>query len=81
VTLVAECKWTNRPLRSSIIADLDTYKIPALRDAGFRVVDEPRIVLFSKAGYSEGLRTLAASGERIELVDVPSELTARANLE
>jgi AAA+ ATPase superfamily predicted ATPase len=76
VTLVAECKWTRRPLEASIVADLDTYKVPALVDAGFEVVERPRVVLFSRSGYSEGLQTLADRDERIELVDVESELAA-----
>lgn len=51
VTLVAECKWTTKPLGPDIITDLDTYKIPALRDAGFKIADDLSIVLFSKTGY------------------------------
>lgn len=77
VTLVAECKWTSRPLGPSIIEDLDTYKIAALRDAGFQI-DSPKIVLFSKAGYTERLSERAGRDRRIELVDVPRELEACA---
>lgn len=76
VTAVAECKWTNRPLTSSIVTDLNTYKIPALRDAGLNVVEHPRIILMCRSGYSDGLRELAAADERIELVDVPTALSA-----
>ena len=57
------------------------YLIPALQDAGLRVVDEPKIVLFSRSGYSAGLRNLAEHDDRIELVDVPAELRADANHE
>jgi AAA+ ATPase superfamily predicted ATPase len=74
ITLLAECKWTNRPLGPAIVADIDDYKIPALRDAGFRVADEPRIVLFARAGYSAALQDLAARDGRIELIDVAKEL-------
>ncbi|MGH3280974.1 MAG: ATP-binding protein [Trebonia sp.] len=76
VTLVAECKWTNKPLDRGIVTDLETYKIPALRDAGFKIADPLRIVLFSKAGYGRSLRELANVDSRIELVDVPAELAA-----
>jgi AAA+ ATPase superfamily predicted ATPase len=79
VTLAAECKWTNRPLGPSVVADLDTYKIPALKDAGLRVVERPRIVLFSKAGYSAGLRALAETDGRIQLVDVAAEFGGTRN--
>ena len=71
VSLLAECKWTNRLLTPRIVGDLDDYKIPALKESGFNVVDEPKIVLFSKAGYSDSLRDLAEADQRIELVNVP----------
>jgi len=76
VTLVAECKWTNKPLTPKIVSDLETYKVPALRDAGFKIADPLRFVLFAKAGYSQSLRELADNDPRTELVDVPGELTA-----
>jgi AAA+ ATPase superfamily predicted ATPase len=74
VTLVAECKWTNRPMTPAIVRDLDTYKLPALRDAGFNVVGRPRLVLFSKSGYSDSLHRLAGEDDRLELIDVTSAL-------
>lgn len=40
-------------LTPAIINDLDTYKIPALRQSGLKVVPEPRIILASNAGYSD----------------------------
>jgi hypothetical protein len=63
-TVVAEAKWTNRPLTPAIINDLDTYKIPALRQSGLNIVAEPRIVLASKAGYSDSLVKLAAASDQ-----------------
>ena len=77
VTLVAESKWTRRRLDTSIVTDIDMYKIPALEDAGFRVADCPRIVLFSRSGYSDGLHALADRDDRIELVDVEAALRTR----
>ncbi len=74
VTLAAECKWTNRPV-STIVMDLDDYKIRALREAGFRVAERPKIILFSKAGYTDGLRQLAEDHDHIELVEVVTALT------
>jgi uncharacterized protein len=75
VTAVAECKWTNKQLTPSIVTDLDTYKIPALRDAGFKVAQDPRIILMCRSGYSDSLMELAADDARIELVDVPDALS------
>jgi uncharacterized protein len=76
VTLVGECKWTNKPLDQGIVTDLERYKIPALRDAGFKIADSLRIVLFAKAGYGQSLRERAVADSRIELVEVPPELAA-----
>jgi uncharacterized protein len=76
VTVVAEAKWTNSALTAAIVGDLDTYKIPALRQSGLKVVTRPRIVLFSKAGYVRSLVQLAADDDRIELVDVRVALGA-----
>lgn len=75
VTFVAEAKWTNKPLTPAIVTDLDEYKIPALRDSPLTVVANPKIVLFSKAGYSDSLRNLAERDERIELVDIAAALS------
>lgn len=75
VTAVVECKWTNTQLTPSIVTDLDTYKIPALRDGGLKVVKDPRIILMCRSGYSESLVELAETGDRIELVDVPAALS------
>jgi hypothetical protein len=76
VSLVAEAKWTNRPLGPGVLRDLQTYKLPALRQSGLRVADQPHVVLFSKAGYTPSLVSAASEDERIELVDVPAELAA-----
>lgn len=75
VTAVVECKWTNKQLTPSIVTDLDTYKIPALRDAGFKVVKDPRIILMSRSGYSDSLVELAAHDSRIDLIDISTELS------
>ena len=75
VSLVAECKWTTKQLTPQIVTDIDTYKVPALSDHGFSVSNQLRIVLFSKSGYSDGLVELAASDQRIELVELTKELS------
>lgn len=75
VTVVAECKWTKQPLTSAIVDDLDTYKIPALRDAGLKVAKDPAIILFCRSGYDDALVDRAEqSAGRIELVDVAAAL-------
>lgn len=78
VTAIAECKWTNKPLTSAIVADLDSFKIPALRDAGLKVAPDLRIILMCRSGYSASLSRLAASDPRITLVDVPAALAVHS---
>ena len=77
VVVVAEAKWTNRPLDAVIVTDIERYKIPALRQSGLKVADRPLIVLFSRSGYSTRLHELARDAEHITLVDVPTELARR----
>lgn len=36
---MSESKWTIKQLDPSVVTDLDQYKIPALRDGGFRLFD------------------------------------------
>lgn len=76
VSLIAECKWTRKQLDAGIVWELDNYKVPALQDAGFKFTDGLSIVLFSKAGYSKSLSDLAKTDRRIELVNVPEELSS-----
>jgi AAA+ ATPase superfamily predicted ATPase len=79
VTLVAECKWTSKELGPPVLTALDTYKIPALRQASLRLADELKIVLFARSGYAPSLRELGARDGRIELVDVPAQLALAAS--
>ena len=73
VVVVAEAKWTTAPLSPTIIDDLETYKIPALRQ-DLNVTARPHIVLFSKSGYTAALQALAARETHITLVDVAQAL-------
>ena len=75
VTAVAECKWTNRPLTPAIVHDLDRYKLPALVDSGMKISNDLRLILFCRSGYSDDLVELATDDPRIELVNVPHELS------
>lgn len=69
VTLVGECKWTTKPLPAAILDDLRSFKLPALRQDGVRLAaGGPLIVLFSRAGFSDGLR--AAAGDQVRLVEL-----------
>lgn len=69
VAIVGECKWTNRPVGVSLLADLENFKIPALRHDGLRFVSDPEILIFSRSGFTERLRAVAER-RRLHLVSV-----------
>lgn len=77
VTLVGEIKWTSRLLGEKILYDLAEYKVPALEQAGFRLARAMTTVLFSRSGYSDGLRSRAEGNDRLVLVDVDRMLSAQ----
>ncbi len=75
VTLVGEVKWTTKPLGEKALRDLAEYKVPALEQDGFRLAGELITVLFSRSGYSPGLRSRAEDDDRLVLVDVNDMLS------
>lgn len=71
VSVVGECRWRNRPLGLEALTNLETYKIPALREAKVRVARESlSIVLFSKSGFGDGLVQVADERADIRLIGV-----------
>jgi uncharacterized protein len=69
VTLIGECKWTSGPMTAKVLDDLETYKLPALRQDGLRVASPgPAILLFSKSGFKPNLTAFAAERDDIRLV-------------
>jgi AAA+ ATPase superfamily predicted ATPase len=74
-TVVGECKWTAEPMSVSILAALEDYKLPALRQGGVRLAADLEIVLFSRGGFTEGLTERARGNPRLVLVDL-AELVA-----
>lgn len=71
VAVVGECKWTARRLGTQVLSDLETYKLPAMRQAKVRLAsDGPLIVLFSKSGFERGLVKIAAEREDVRLVEL-----------
>ncbi len=51
------------------------YKIPALNQDGFKLASELTTVMFSRSGYSDGLRARADDVDRLVLVDVDDMLS------
>jgi AAA+ ATPase superfamily predicted ATPase len=66
VTIVGECKWTNDKMSPQVLTDIDTYKIPAMRESKVRFVkDGPQILLFSRNGFKSKL--VAEAGRRTDV--------------
>jgi uncharacterized protein len=77
IELVGECKWTKGQMPKSVLDDLDTYKIPALfRDKAVKQPKHgPRILLFSRSGFSTALERAAGDSTQVELVPVEKLVT------
>ena len=74
VTVVGEAKWQNKPLDYSVLKDLREYKVPALRQAGFKLATQVTTVLMARSGYTEQVQLAAAEDAHLLLVDVPAAL-------
>ncbi len=71
VSVVGECKWMARPVSASLLGDIERYKLPALEQGGAKVrKDGPLIVLFSRSGFTDGLKSAARESERLRLVEL-----------
>jgi AAA+ ATPase superfamily predicted ATPase len=69
VAVIGECKWTASELGPNVLTDLETYKLPAMRQAGVRFVSGgPTIVLFSKSGFKLSLRHAIDGREDVMLL-------------
>jgi AAA+ ATPase superfamily predicted ATPase len=79
-TVIGECKWTNKPLSVSILADLEDFKLPALRQGGVKVAGDVEIVLFCRGGFTDGLTERAEADSRLTLVGL-DELVAGLGLD
>ncbi|NEE00431.1 ATP-binding protein [Phytoactinopolyspora halotolerans] len=68
ITIVGECKWTNRAMTPKVLTDLETYKLPAMGQAKLRFpASGPLIVLFSRS-FTDGLIEMAGTRPDVRLV-------------
>lgn len=71
VSVLGECKWTSKPISVSLLGEIEKFKLPALRQSGAKVKrDGPLIALFSRSGFTDGLRSAALDNERLRLVEL-----------
>jgi hypothetical protein len=74
VAVVGEARWRNTKMDVDYLADIEQFKLPALRQSGLAVAKSPSIMLFSKGGYTARLAATAAKRDDIVLVDVERAL-------
>lgn len=77
VSLIGECKWTARPLSVKILKEIEDYKLPALVQSGARIPEDLTTVLFSRAGYTDGLHEAASGRDDLRLVELGELAPAR----
>lgn len=70
VTLIGECRWRNKAMDGNVLREIEDYKIPALRQAGHAIDDDPLILLFSRSGFNRTLGYTASENERLRLVNI-----------
>lgn len=67
-SVLGECKWTTSRLSVSILADLEQFKIPAMRQGGIKLASNVETILFSKAGFTDGLIEAAEKDPNLTLI-------------
>lgn len=70
VTVIGECRWRNKAMDGNVLKEIDEYKLPALRQAGYEADEDLRILLFSRGGYGRAIEKAAADSARVRPVDL-----------
>lgn len=70
VTVIGECRWRNKAMDGNVLKEIEDYKLPALRQAGYEIDEKLRILLFSRSGYSSTLKHAASENKRLGLIDL-----------
>jgi AAA+ ATPase superfamily predicted ATPase len=71
VALVAECRWRNHPMDVSVLKQLKDFKLPALAQIpGIKIDPDYETLLFSRAGFTQGLTKIAANDRRVRLIEM-----------
>jgi len=71
VSIVGECKWTAKPISLSLLGEIGKYKLPALQQGGVKLIKGgPLTLLFSRSGFTDGLKAEAKDSEKLRLIEV-----------
>lgn len=70
VTVIGECRWRKKAMDGNILKEIEDYKLPSLRQAGYEIDEHLRVLLFSRSGYNSTIRRAASEDRRLRLVSV-----------
>jgi AAA+ ATPase superfamily predicted ATPase len=70
VTLIGECRWRSKAMDGNVLKEIEEYKLPALRQAGYTIAEQLPVLLFSRSGHNRALEKAAASDERLRLLAI-----------
>ena len=68
ILLIGEVKWENKHTSAKVLDDLLTYKLPALKQAKFKIPADPRVIICSRSGFSTSLIRMAEDRGGVDLV-------------
>ncbi|MGO9247796.1 MAG: ATP-binding protein [Solirubrobacteraceae bacterium] len=80
VTVIGECRWRNKAMDGAILTEIDDFKLPALRQAGYEIDEDLRVLLFSRGGYNGTLSRAASANGRLRLVGIDEVMDLSAGV-
>jgi AAA+ ATPase superfamily predicted ATPase len=70
VTVIGECRWRNKAMAGDVLREIEVYKIPALRQAGYEIEEDLQVLLFSRGGYNSTIERAASENDHLRLVSI-----------
>jgi uncharacterized protein len=70
VTVIGECRWRNKAMDGNVLKEIEEYKLPALRQAGYEADVNLQILLFSRGGYGRAIERVATENAHVRPVDL-----------
>jgi AAA+ ATPase superfamily predicted ATPase len=70
VTVIGECRWRNKAMDGNVLKEIEDYKLPALRQAGYQIDEDLQVLLFSRNGYNSTVKRAASENRHLRLVSI-----------
>jgi uncharacterized protein len=70
VTLIGECRWRNKAMDGNVLKEIEDYKLPALRQAGYAIDSNLQLLLFSRGGHNATIQKVAANNQSLRLLGI-----------